>query len=743
MQRQSWKQWPCAILAACMVMGTPLAGAQNLGNVDKPRLLAANNEPGNWFTGGRDFGKTHYSPLKQMHDGNIDQLGFAWEYKTQTKRGLQATPIVVDGVMFTSGVAGRVYALDAATGQELWKFEPDVDMQVNRVACCDMVNRGVSVWQGHVYTAALDGKVYKLNAQTGAVVWQGDAVADHGRGHASTGAPIVAGDVVVIGNSGSEYDARGYVTALDLATGQVRWRFYVVPGDPFKPYEHPELEAAAKTWDPSSKYWEAGGGGTPWDGMTYDPELNLLYVGTGNGAPHSYAKRSNKNGDNLYLVSILAIRPDTGRLAWHVQQYPGDFWDYTATSPIVLTDLPWKGRTRKVLMQAPKNGIFYIIDRATGEVLSADPYVPVNWVKSIELGTGRATVDEAATDPTQSPKLVFPSGQGGHNWNPMSFNPDTGLVYIPAIEVGEYGYDPAIPHHYRPKTRGATRITAFSGGLNEAAIANFPPQFHDLLRSGKLKEGQPDTTERAYLRAWDPVRSRTVWQVESPGGSWDRAGVLSTAGNLVFQGTGTGAFNVFDARTGKKLKEIFVGSTIVAAPMTYTVNGEQYVSVMAGWGGAAWWLYRPNSAAAQRGNEGRILTFKLGGGETPVPPLREPIPDIQQPPARTASAEMVTAGKKLFDNTCRWCHGNVSPIGSADLRRSASIGNAEHFRTVVLEGGLLPMGMPRFDDILNANDVEMLRAYLIDNAWQAYEAQERKKGATAASATPAVATPQH
>ncbi|MGE0115858.1 MAG: PQQ-dependent dehydrogenase, methanol/ethanol family [Steroidobacteraceae bacterium] len=706
----------------------------NAGNVTLPRLLAADKESGNWFTAGRDFGKGHYSPLTGINQNNVATLGLAWEYQTNTKRGLEATPIVVDGVMYTSGVAGRVYALNAATGAELWSFDPQINMMANRFACCDAVNRGVAVWQGKVYVAALDGKLFALNAATGAVIWSANTFVDNGHSYASTGAPEVAGKVVVIGNSGAELDARGYVSAYDLNTGELKWRFYTVPGDPKKGFEHPELEAAAKTWDPNSR-WEIGGGGTPWDGMVYDPELNLLYVGTGNGAPHSYHVRSPKGGENLYLTSILAINPDTGRMKWYLQEAPGDAWDYTATAPMILSDLNLNGSVRKVLMQAPKNGFFYVIDRATGELLSANPYVPVNWAEKIDLKTGKATVNRKLADYSTGTKLVFPSGQGGHNWNPMSYSPATGLVYIPAIEVGEYLYQPPGQYAYRPRARNHAVASVFSG-LAEEALPNLPPEMQKAIRSGELKKGQPDTHMRALLKAWDPVAGRTMWEVESDGGYWDRAGVLSTASNLVFQGTGTGKFRVYDATNGKLLKDIDVGTTIVAAPMTYTVNGEQYVAVMAAWGGAGWYRHPPESAAAQFGNAGRILAFKLGGGAVPHPSPLPALSPIPEPPALTADDATVQRGRGLFTAYCIYCHVNSDRTGSADLRRMSSAVHST-FKDILLRGQRLPLGMPRFDDVLSETDADAIHAYLISSQWQAY--QNQQQGSTGPSGEASVA----
>jgi quinohemoprotein ethanol dehydrogenase len=696
------------------------AAQPSAGAIDRARLLRVDEEPGQWLTTGRDFGKTHYSPLDRINADTVGRLGFAWEYHTNTKRGLEATPIVVDGILYTSGPAGRVYALDARTGAELWTFDPQVDGQAYRKACCDAVNRGVAVWRGKVYVAALDGRLFALDAATGAVLWQAETFIDPVRGYASTGAPEVAGKVVVIGNGGGELDARGYISAYDLETGEFAWRFFTVPGDPKQGFEHPELEMAAATWDPASR-WEVGLGGTVWDALVYDPELNLLYVGTGNAALYNQAERSPAGGDNLFLTSILAINPDTGRLVWYYQEVPGDSWDYTATQPILLADLKIDGRLRKVLMQAPKNGFFYVLDRETGEFLSATPFAYQNWASAIDPETGRATVNKAAVDYSRGVKLVFPSVAGAHGWHPMAYSPRTGLAYIPVMEAGNYLFDPTEGHEYRPGlwNQGTEFV---SPGTPDLDALKLPAEVAAAIRSGRMLEGQPPAT-RGLLRAWDPIARRVAWEIETAG-DFDRSGVLATAGDLVIHGTVTGMLRALDARSGAILKQIDVGTSIVAAPASYEIDGEQYVAVMAGLGGG---LYTqnpaPESAAYIYGNQGRILAFKLDGGPTPKPAPLEPIAPIPEPPPLTASPEAITHGGKLFRGTCGYCHLN-SPRGyPPDLRRMSQATHAA-FDDIVLKGLLRGAGMPQWDDLMSAADVEAIHAYLISLAWDAYEAEQ-------------------
>ncbi|MDR2215363.1 MAG: PQQ-dependent dehydrogenase, methanol/ethanol family [Nevskiaceae bacterium] len=711
-----------ALLAACSRTESVdvTATLMRSGLLDRERLLAVADEPGSWLTTGRDFGETYYSPLTAINESNVSRLGFAWQLETGTGRGMEATPLVMDGVMIVSGVAGRVYAMNAATGAMLWQFEPQVNGKAFRGACCDMVNRGVAVWQGKVYVAALDGILYALNANNGNVLWQADTIDDKQRAYSITGAPQVAGNVVVIGNGGAEFDARGYVTAYDLETGKQAWRFYTVPGDPKKGFEHPELEEAAKTWDPESR-WEFGMGGTPWDALAYDPELNLLYVGTGNAAPWNRKLRSPKGGDNLYLSSILAINPDTGRLVWHYQEVPQEMWDYTATQPFILASLNIDGADRKVIMHAPKNGFFYVLDRATGQLLSAEKYEDVTWATHVDLKTGRPVFDPGADYTDGKPKLVFPAPVGAHNFNPMSLSAKTGLVYIPTVHLGALFAMPEKPGEWLPG-RGNTNVqTAFSMQL--AAPETLPPALRPLA-DPKYLATMPDPTPSAALKAWDPITHKVVWSFKYDQGFMDHGGVLSTAGGLVFQGSLDGTLRIFRDTDGQLLKEIEVGTAMIAAPMTYTVDDVQYVAILAGSGGGGWNTWMPGNIAARKGNANRIIAFKLDGGSTPVPSDIPPPGPLPQPPAQPGSAADIAAGAALYGANCGGCHQNAFPGPVPDLRRSAVVADANAFRDVLLNGALEPRGMSRWDDLLSAQQVDQLRAYLISVAQQAYAAQQ-------------------
>ena len=418
----------------------------------------------------------------------------------------------------------------------------------------------------------------------------------------------------MIGNGGSELDARGYISAYDLATGNFAWRFFIVPGDPKLGFEHPEMELAATTWDPNSR-WDMGLGGTAWDALVYDPELNLLYVGTGNAALYNQADRSPAGGDNLFLSSILAINPDTGRMAWYYQEVPGESWDYTATQPIILADLELDGTIRKVLMHAPKNGFFYVLDRVTGKFLSAKNYVPQNWLKSFDPDTGAPVMNKEAIDYSQRPALIFPFVGGAHVWHPMAYSHHSGLVYIPAAHVGNILFDPTPGHERRIGLRNeGVSITLVDKGLTDAML---PPEVQTRVNLAELTAGQPDLAQRSFIVAWDPVAQESVWEVETAG-MFDRAGLLATAGGLVITGSGTGYLRAYHDQTGALLHELEVRSSIVAAPATYMVNGEQYIVLMAGLGGGIYtYAPDPKSASYQYGNDGRIIAFKLDGGAMP------------------------------------------------------------------------------------------------------------------------------
>jgi quinohemoprotein ethanol dehydrogenase len=645
--------------------------------IDDAALRNADARAGEWITHGRNYSETRFSSLSQINAGNVKQMGLAWSFDTETTRGLEATPIVAGGVMYTTGSWSVVFALDARTGKLLWKWDPQVPRTFGQKACCDVVNRGVAVYKGRVYVGTLDGRLAALDAQTGKPVWDVVTV-DQNLPYTITGAPRVVKGKVLIGNGGAEMGVRGHLSAYDADTGKLAWRFYTVPGNPSKPFESPALEKAAKTW--TGEWWKIGGGGTVWDSMAYDPELDLLYVGTGNGSPWNREIRSPGGGDNLYLSCIVALKPDTGELVWHYQTTPGDSWDFTATQHIILADLDLAGRKRKVLMQAPKNGFFYVIDRTNGELLSAQAYVPISWAKEVDMKTGRP-VESPGMRYEKAPAFMKPGPLGGHNWQPMSFNPQTGLVYIPAQD-NLFIYSPDKKFQYRPGS--------WNTGIDFSIFK------------------EPVPLMPGYLLAWDPVTQKERWRV--PYKSFWNGGTLTTAGNLVFQGNSEGRFVAYTADKGEKVWEASVGNGIIASPVTYELDGVQYVSIMSGWGGA-FALAGGDGMGASPG-AGKVLTFALNG--------KQPLPEVVAsnrtviPVGVTASPETLETGATLFAQWCAVCHGlGVAGGGATPDLRYSHPATFDKYRDIVLDGKYQGMGMPSFRKWLTAADVDAIRAYVL------------------------------
>ncbi|MGI9247546.1 MAG: PQQ-dependent dehydrogenase, methanol/ethanol family [Woeseiaceae bacterium] len=664
--------------------------------VDAERLLAANDEPENWMSHGRTYDEQRFSPLQQVTTENVGQLGLAWSYDLATNRGIEATSIVVDGVMYTTGSWSIVHALDARTGEHLWTYDPDVPREKALHSCCDIVNRGVAVWDGQVFVGAYDGRLIALDAATGQPNWE-VATVDASLPYTITGAPRVVKGKVLIGNGGAEFGVRGFISAYNVNDGSMAWRFYTVPGDPKLGFESDTLEMAAATWN--GEWWKLGGGGTVWDSMAYDPELDLLYIGVGNGSPWNQLIRSPGGGDNLFLSSIVALRPDTGKYVWHYQTTPGETWDYTATQHIILADMEIGGEQRKLLMQAPKNGFFYVLDRTNGKLLSAENYINITWATHVDLETGRPVEVPAARNYDKAPALVIPSYLGGHNWHPMSYNPDTGLVYVPVLDIpAAYAHD--ADFEYKP---GAANlgIDMIAGALPDAQAER------DAI--GAMIAGR--------LVAWDPLTQQEAWHVEHKG-PWN-GGTLSTAGNLVFQGTADGNIEAFAADSGERLWRFPTQTGVVAPPITYSVDGEQYVSVNVGWGGAFALVFGEYVQAESLPNISRVLTFKLGADGTLPDVNWKPVVEFN-PPELTAGAETIKAGFVEYQGTCLVCHGlnAVSGLLVPDLRASALLHDADAWDSVVLDGARLENGMPRFGELLDEVESQAIRAYVIQQAWR-------------------------
>jgi len=670
-------------------------------DVNAARIVEADREPGAWMTHGRTYSEQRFSPLKQINDSNVGQLGLAWSYDLDTHRGQEATPLVVDGVMYFSTAWSKVVAVNAATGAQLWTYDPHVPPEWAVNACCDVVNRGVAAWNGKLFLGTLDGRLIALDAATGKPVWETLTI-DRNFRYTITAAPRVVKGKVIIGNGGAEMGVRGYVSAYDADTGKLIWRFYTVPGDPSKPFESPILEKAAKTW--TGEWWKFGGGGTVWDSVVYDPELDLLYIGVGNGSPWNWHIRSPRGGDNWFLSSIVALKADTGEYVWHYQETPAEMWDFTAAQQITLADITIDGQARKVLFHAPKNGFFYVLDRVTGALISAQPYTYVNWASGIDMKTGRPIETAIARYPGKDPAPVVPGPLGAHSWQPMSYSPLTGLVYIPVNDVG-----------FKYKSVENFKFSKLAGNYGVDVVAAGMPQ------DPKIKKAILDTV-KGKLVAWDPVRQKQAWAINRPG-PWN-GGTLSTAGNLVFEGTAGGNFEAYRADTGEKLWSFTAQTGVMAGPVSYTVNGEQYVAVLAGWGGVFPLITGEISfASGHIRNISRVLVFKLGG-KASLPPAPEAETPVLNPPASQASAATVQHGEQLYQRYCQVCHGDVAVSGGVlpDLRYSGALDGDQWFY-VVLGGVLKGDGMVSFSKELSREDAAAIRSYVIFRANQSKQEQ--------------------
>ncbi|NDZ14366.1 PQQ-dependent dehydrogenase, methanol/ethanol family [Variovorax sp. WS11] len=674
-----------AMPAAAQGKGSPDHIKAATGRVDGAFIRANAAKTPDWPSYGLDYAETRFSKLDQINAGNVKDLGLAWSYNLESTRGVEATPLVVDGIMYVTASWSVVHAVDVRTGKKIWSFDPKVDKSKGFKGCCDVVNRGVALHQGKVYVAAYDGRLIALDAATGQPVWEKDTIVDRSKSYTITGAPRVFKGKVVIGNGGAEYGVRGYVTAYDAATGEQKWRWFTVPGDPSKPFEDASMAKAAKTWDPSGKYWEAGGGGTAWDTLAFDPELNLMYVGTGNGSPWARSKRSPKGGDNLYLASIVALDPDTGKYVWHYQETPGDNWDYTSTQPMILADLKIGGKPRKVILHAPKNGFFFVLDRTNGKFISAKNFVDVNWATGYDKN-GRP-IEVAAARQNEKPGDSIPGPFGAHNWHSMSFNPQTGLAYLPAQNIPlSLMDDKAWKFNENMPARPHAAL-----GWNTAMFINAEP---------------PKSKPFGRLIAWDPVAQKQAWAVEhvSP---WN-GGTLTTAGNLVFQGTADGRLVAYNAKTGEKLWETATGTGVVAAPSTYMVDGKQYVSIAVGWGG----VYGLAARATERQGPGTVYTFVVGGN-APKPEfvqyrMDKLLQGVKYDPAK------VPDGTLLYVSNCVFCHGvpGVDRGGNIPNLGYMNANYIENLDKFIFKGPAMERGMPDFTGKLSAEDVEKIKAFI-------------------------------
>jgi quinohemoprotein ethanol dehydrogenase len=655
-----------------------------------------------WLTYGGTYDEQRHSRLKAINRDTVKDLGVAWTYELRTGRGVETTPIVHDGVMYATSAWSVLHALDAKTGRELWVHDPRADRAVGAKACCDVVNRGVAIKDGVVFLGVIDGRLQALDARTGKLLWSTVTV-DQSKPYTITGAPRVVKDMVLIGNGGAELGVRGYLTAYDVKTGRLRWRFYTVPNPDKKPDGAASDAIFAKlgnaTWGDTGAWTRDGGGGTVWDSIVFDEANNAIIFGVGNGSPWNADKRDPAGrGDNLFLSSMVSVDADTGAYRWHFQGTPRDNWDYTATQTIILADLPLgpKGATRRVAMQAPKNGFFYVVDARTGEFLSGTAFAPQTWTTGLD-SRGRP-IEVAAARYKDETVLVNPGPLGAHNWHPMAYSPETRLAYIPAHEI---------PQAFERDALFEKQPANWNTGMNFAAglASELPPGTLKGLRA----------TLKGRLIAWDPVANAPRWTVEHDG-PWN-GGILSTAGGLVFQGTLKGDFNAYDAANGRKLWSRNLKSGIAAPAVTYEIDGVQYLTVATGWGTAfalaAGFAFDRTVPPAL----GRVVTFRLGGnGSIPDPEL--PLVDKTPKAPAFGTTAMVEAGMTHYSRNCSVCHG---PLGISsgvlpDLRWSGVTADKDLWADVVLKGVLRDNGMVSFARQLSPADAEAVRAYILAQA---------------------------
>jgi len=685
----------------------PEVSVASASAVNGERVEAADKTPGEWLTHGRTYSEQRFSPLTQITDKNVSNLALAWYSDLPTKRGIEATPLMADGKLYVTGSWGHALALDAKTGQTLWHFDPKVSKDYGVHACCDVVNRGVALWGDKVYVGSLDGRMIALNRESGAVAWEVDTRINDTDSYTITGAPRAVNGKIIIGNGGAEMGVRGYVTAYDAETGAQAWRFFTVPGNPADGFEDETQERIAKTW--TGQWWEHGkGGGTAWDSFAYDPKLNLLYIGVGNGSSWNQKIRSPGGGDNLFLSSIVAVNADTGKYVWHYQTTPGDNWDYTATQSLILAELDINGAQRDVIMQAPKNGFFYVIDRASGELLSAEKYMPVTWATHVDMETGRP-VEAPGVRSGSAELTIFPGPSGAHNWNPMSYSPATGYVYIPAMLTSAV---------YEDDFYAERRATVWD--------TNYSPNMvilPDGMTVAERAELGPDAL-RGVLVARDPVTNQEVWRKKL--GFYAGGGVLTTKGNLLFQGDMQGNFSAYTADKGEKIWTQSVQSGVMAGPISYQLDGEQYIAVLQGWGGETGLPFGAISGPLGMVNISRVLVYKLGGeAKLPIIELAE-----QALPAhnlKPGSSETIEQGREVYNTFCVVCHGGnaVSAGLIPDLRYRITELDAA-WQGIVIDGTLKSNGMPAWDKYLSREEADAIKSYVVHEAGLGFDRGEAR-----------------
>ena len=687
-----------SLFALTLALSSSVIASQTPQTVNQQAIV----EPGGeWLNYGRTYREQRFSPLDNINRDNIGELDLAWSFKFDTARGMEATPIVLNGVIYVSTGWSHVHALDARTGQELWHYDAKVPKAQLAKTCCGPVNRGVAIWQDNantplqVFFGALDGRLIALDAKTGEENWSIQSTPTDGN-YSVTGAPRIVKGMVIIGNGGAELGVRGYVSAYDVNTGEMKWRFYTVPGDRNKPQESLALEAALETWSGDEWYKLGGGGGTAWDSLVFDPELDLLYIGTGNGSPWNRDLRSPGGGDNLYLSSIVALRPDTGEYVWHYQVTPADNWDYTATQQLVLAELEINGEPRSVIMQAPKNGFFYVLDRKTGELLSAEKFAKATWATHVDMGTGRPVESKFADYQKNGGSYIWPSPYGAHNWQPMSFSAKTGLMYIPAQ---------SIPAYFSAVEEVMYRVNRWNTGVD--LNTNRDPKSWVAARASM------DALIYGELVAWDPIKKQRAWQVQHAKPS--NGGILSTAGDLVFQGTWDGTFAAYDAYDGEKLWQYKSDSAVLAGPMTFELDGEQYVAVAQGSGGTVM-ITVGDELQRNKTNQNKLLVFKKGQFNQTNPVANEKLTTIRAlGHAANTDPNLIKLGESIYHNNCASCHG-INALSNYVVPNLRYMNEQTHsdFASIVIGGARTHKGMIGFYETLGTGEVDAIHAYLDD-----------------------------
>jgi PQQ-dependent dehydrogenase (methanol/ethanol family) len=673
--------------------------------VDDARLLQGTNDTSQWSMYGGSYNEQRFSPLEKIDTTSVAKLGLAWFADYDTNQNQHGSPLYVDGVIYVSTARNVVHAFDARTGERKWTYTPLIVPNPN----LGLVNRGLAAYNGKIYMGMLNAHMVALDAATGEEVWNIDTVPESlglgemAKQYSITMAPRVAKGKVFIGGSGGEYGARGWLAAYNAETGAEEWRFWTVPGDPSREYEGEHLRAAAATWRTDRRYWELGGGGTVWDAAIYDPVTDLLYFGTGNGTPWNRLMRDPDDGDNLFVASVIAVRPDTGEYVWHYQETPGDSWDYDAVSPMMTADLDFNGTARHVILHPSKNGLMYVLDAATGELISGDAFTGVTWAEGVDPVSGRPIEVPGARYETE-PFNVGPGAPGGHTWHPNAFSPETGLIYIPTWENYSAMSPQTMPAEGRPPL---------------VAVGS-----RDIDRSTLKPHNK--TSNDGWLQAWDPVARKVVW--EGPRGARATSGALATAGDLVFMGNSNGnQLAAYDARNGTQLWTYDTQSAVYAAPITYELDGEQYIAASVG-GTSPGNYYAPSY--------GRMLVFKVDG-TVQLPEKVSYTPPELNPPASTATAEVIAQGGEVYAANCSVCHGNnaVQQRSSfPNLTLSPLLYSQEGFDQVVLAGARVQRGMAGFADKLTAADSVAVREFIIARANEVKNAPAVAPGGGAAAA---------